>query len=283
MSENPSYTDAVTPSSSSPSTSTSGSHSGSHSGPDFPEPGSGGVSSTDSAPALPAQSGPSAPASPTTDGSSTGDSTTDALKDSASSAKDEAASVAAEAKSSAQAVAETASEQAKDVATETLTQARDLLRQAREEATDQAASQQQRVAGGLRSLSKELSSMASGSETPGMATDLSQQASERLESVSTWLESREPGDVLAEATSFARRRPGAFLAAAAAVGFLGGRMTRSLMAGNDAAPKASGDQAAAASVLPAGDDAPTADRTTVASSFDAPPTAEIGDLARRHP
>ena len=48
--------------------------------------------------------------------------------------------------------------------------------------------------------------------------------------------------MLSEVTSFARRKPGTFLAAAAAVGFLGGRLTRGLAAesgdGDSATPPA---------------------------------------------
>ena len=70
------------------------------------------------------------------------------------------------------------------------------------ELTEQAASQQKRVASGLRSLSKELSAMARGSEQPGMATDLAQQAGERANAVASWLEEREPGHVVDEITRF---------------------------------------------------------------------------------
>ena len=55
--------------------------------------------------------------------------------------------------------------------------------------------------------------MAHGSEQPGMATDLAQQASERTNAVASWLEEREPGHVVDEITRFARQRPGTFLAA----------------------------------------------------------------------
>ena len=113
------------------------------------------------------------------------------------------------------------------------------------ELTEQAATQQKRVASGLRSLSKELSAMARGSEQPGMATDLAQQAGERANAVASWLEEREPGHVVDEITRFARQRPAAFLAVAAGAGFLVGRLGRGLKAasddsndnGNDASPQ----------------------------------------------
>jgi hypothetical protein len=148
-------------------------------------------------------------------------------------AKDQAKSVARDAKQGGQQVAQTAKEQTQEVASEAKDQARQLYHQVRGEFGDQAATQHKRAASGLRTLGDELGSMARGSEQSGVASDLANQASERVNALAGWLESREPGDVLAEVTSFARRKPGTFLAAAAAVGFLGGRLTRGLTADSD--------------------------------------------------
>jgi hypothetical protein len=148
-------------------------------------------------------------------------------------AKDQARSVASDAKQGGQQVAQTAKEQTQEVASEAKDQARQLYQQVRGEFGDQAATQHKRAASGLRTLGDELGSMARGSEQSGVASDLANQASERVNALAGWLESREPGDVLAEVTSFARRKPGTFLAAAAAVGFLGGRLTRGLTADSD--------------------------------------------------
>ena len=62
----------------------------------------------------------------------------------------------------------------------------------------------------------------------GPATALARQASGRAHSVASWLEHREPQDVLQEVQRFARRRPGSFLAIAAVGGLLAGRLTRGL-------------------------------------------------------
>lgn len=166
----------------------------------------------------------------TTPSTESTDSTTDV-------AKDQAKSVASDAKESGQQVAQTAKEQTQEVASEAKHQAQQLYQQVRGELGDQAATQHRRAASGLRTLGDELGSMARGSEQSGVASDVAQQASERVNALASWLESREPGDVLAEVTSFARRKPGTFLAAAAAVGFLGGRLTRGLAAdsGDDSA------------------------------------------------
>lgn len=142
-------------------------------------------------------------------------------------AKDEASSVAADAKAGGKQVAETAKEQASDVASEAKQQAKDVYRQAKRELTEQASTQNQRAAVGLAGLASELRTMADRGDG-GVATDLTQQAASRIDQAAVWLGDREPGDVLNEVKRFARQRPGAFLAAAAAIGFLGGRLTRGL-------------------------------------------------------
>ena len=148
-------------------------------------------------------------------------------------AKDQAAEVAGTARDAGKHVAGVAGEQAGQVASEATHQVKQLVQQTRGELTEQAASQQQRVASGLRSLSKELSAMAQGSEQSGMATDLVHQASDRTNAVASWLEQREPGHVVDEVTRFARQRPGTFLALAAGAGLLVGRLGRGLKAAND--------------------------------------------------
>jgi hypothetical protein len=161
-------------------------------------------------------------------------------------AKDQAAEVAGTARDAGKHVAGVAGEQAAQVATEATQQVKQLVQQTRGELTEQAAGQQQRVARGLRSLSKELRAMAQGSEQSGMATDLVHQASDRTNAVASWLEQREPGHVVDEVTRFARQRPGTFLALAAGAGLLVGRLGRGLKAANDdsndgAAPQGPGN------------------------------------------
>lgn len=105
------------------------------------------------------------------------------------------------------------------------------MAQAKSDLTDQAASQKQKAAEGLRSVSSELHSMASAPEQPGEATDLVRQAAERSAAVASWLDDRDPGSLLAEVTSFARQKPGTFLLLAAGARVLAGRLSRSLSAG----------------------------------------------------
>jgi len=159
-------------------------------------------------------------------------------------AKNQAGEVANTAVDAGKRVAGVAGEQANQVASEATQQVKQLVQQTRSELTEQAASQQKRVASGLRSLGEELSSMARGSEQSGMATDLAHQAGERTSAVASWLEEREPGNVVDEVTRFARQRPGAFLAITAGAGFLLGRLGRGLKAANDDSSESSADASA---------------------------------------
>ena len=95
----------------------------------------------------------------------------------------------------------TAKEQAGEVVSEAREQARTLLDRTRTEVGGQASTQQQRAAESLRSLSGELRSMASAQQEPGMATDLAQQAADKAGQLASWLQDREPGDVLDEVSS----------------------------------------------------------------------------------
>lgn len=168
-----------------------------------------------------------------TDATGSTNTTSEKARETAATAKDEAKSVALDAKEGGRHVAETAKSDVKDVAAETRQQARHLYRQLRTEVTDQAATQNQRAASGLRSLADELGQMVGAAQQPGLASDVARQASDRARGFADWLEQREPGDILNETRDFARRRPGTFLAAAAAIGFLGGRLTRGLADDDD--------------------------------------------------
>jgi hypothetical protein len=155
-------------------------------------------------------------------------------------AKEEAADVAGQAAGAAQTVAETAKAEAANVASEVKTNARDLLQKAKSDLTNQAGTQQQKVAAGLRSISGELETMASASDQPGVASELIRQAAERSKSVAAWLENRDPGSLLDEVQSIARRRPGVFLLVAAGAGVLAGRLGKSLQAGAPASATTTG-------------------------------------------
>jgi hypothetical protein len=171
---------------------------------------------------------------PTTSGATSG-ATTQGI-DSPSSTKDvaknEAANVGQTAKEAGTQVASTAADQAKEVAATTKRQAQDLLQQGRSQVREQAVGQQQKAAQGLSSIAGELRGLANGTSqgAPGPARDLLEQASDKVEEFSTWLQNREPADLLDELRSFARRKPGVFLLGAAAAGILAGRLTSGVKA-----------------------------------------------------
>ena len=146
-------------------------------------------------------------------------------------AKDQARDVAHEGLAGGKHVASVATEQVKEVASEAGHQAKALLDQARSELMDHAASQQNRLAEQLHSLSHQLGSMASTSHQEGLATDLAQQASHQVGTLAHWLSQREPGSLVSEVKDFARSKPGTFLAVAAGIGLVAGRMTRGVKAG----------------------------------------------------
>lgn len=168
---------------------------------------------------------PGAPPAPSGDRE---DSTTDV-------AKSQAQDVAGGAKKAAQQVAGTAKEQAGQVAQEAKTQVKQVVGQAQSELSDQAQTQQTRAASGLHSLGDQLAAMARGSEQPGMATDVAQQAADRAHEFAGWLENRDPQGVLDDVRTFARRKPGMFLVAALGAGVLAGRLARGMSADSDAA------------------------------------------------
>jgi len=64
----------------------------------------------------------------------------------------------------------------------------------------------------------------------GHGHELARQASDRARQAASWLEARQPGDLIEELNRFGRRRPGMFLAGAAIAGVVAGRLTRGIAA-----------------------------------------------------
>jgi hypothetical protein len=156
---------------------------------------------------------------------SEGGSTVDAARSEAANVKDTATGAASDVK-------EVAKGEAAHVAEEAKYQTRNLVDQTRSEMRSQARNQQSILASKMNGWASELGSMASKSDETGPMTDLAQEASRRVGEFSHWLDNHEPADLLDEVKRFARRRPGAFLALAAAAGIVAGRLTRGAVAGN---------------------------------------------------
>jgi hypothetical protein len=154
-------------------------------------------------------------------------------------AKDEAANVGSSAREAGSHVAQSATDQARQVVSETRAQARDLLGEAKGQVGHQAATLQHKAAQQLRAVAGELSEMAAKGGQSGLATQVAQEAAERVRRAASWLDRREPGDLLDGVRDFARRHPGQFLAGAAVAGVVAGRLTRGVTgaAGPDGQPR----------------------------------------------
>jgi len=150
-----------------------------------------------------------------------------AASDVASGAKERASDVASTATEHAAAVAGTAQEKGKEVLGEAKTQAQSLLGQVREQLSQQTQQGHQSAHQGLSSIADELSAMIDGRGAQGgPASQLAEQARDRVNEIARWLEQRQPGDLVEEARNFARRRPGTFLVGALLAGVAVGRLTR---------------------------------------------------------
>lgn len=137
-------------------------------------------------------------------------------------------------------IAGTAAEEVSNVKHEVGAQARNLVGEVRSQLTSQAKTQQERAAGGIRSISDELRSMADASESNSVASSLVSQAASRAGDAAGWLERTDPAGVLDDVKRFARRRPGLFIAIAASTGIVVGRLAKSLASSGDSAENAEG-------------------------------------------
>jgi len=130
-------------------------------------------------------------------------------------------------------VVQSAKEQGREVAAEAGRQAKDMYGRARTEMTDQARTQQKRAVSGLYAVADEAARIADRGGESGPVTQVVRDASSRITQAGRWLEDREPGQLLDEVKRYARRHPGAFLLAAAALGVAAGRFAKNLAGGSD--------------------------------------------------
>lgn len=149
-------------------------------------------------------------------------------------AQQEAGRLGSEAQDAARDVAGTAQQEAVHVKDETMAQAKNLADSAKQEASSQLSTQKDRLAEQSRTVSDDLERISRG-EKP--ESDLVNQAVsmlfQRARQVTEQLESKEPMDLLDDVRRFAARRPGTFLAIAAGVGLLAGRLTRGVKDAHD--------------------------------------------------
>lgn len=157
----------------------------------------------------------------------TGDATSSTDQSKTDQAKGAARDVAMDAQGAGRAVAETAKSEASSVKDDAAREGKKLWDETTSTLSTQATDQMNRAAGTVRTFTDDLSRMARGEQPEaGLATELTGQLTDRTEALATWLEHHEPTDLLDEVQRFARRRPVAFLAIAAGIGFAAGRLTR---------------------------------------------------------
>jgi len=158
-------------------------------------------------------------------------------KEVAGTAAQQGKEVASTAVAGAQQVAGEAKREIADVARTATEEIRGLVGQVSGELRTQATSQTDRLAEGLRTLSTQLQGAASGQPLEaGPVKDLARQAGTTFEQLSSRLQSGGVDGVVQDVSTFARRKPGLFLAVAATAGFFAGRMLR----GAQAASQSSG-------------------------------------------
>jgi hypothetical protein len=147
-------------------------------------------------------------------------------------------------------VAQTTKDQATNVVGEAKQQGRDLVWEARTQVGEQAGTQKARAVDGLRSLGDELQQMAGQGGQSGIAAEVARQAATRAHGLADHLDRHEPSELLDQVRTYARRRPVVFLAGAAVLGVLAGRLTRNL-ASDGSGSRAGSESTALAATPPA--------------------------------
>ena len=142
-------------------------------------------------------------------------------------AAETASTAATTAVGGAKEVAGTAVEQTKQVAGQAKDQVRQLAQQTSTEVKQQADAKTQQATEHIRTMSTAIRSLLEGRpEEASAVTSYLEEAQGKLESFASRLEGGGASGVAEELSSFARRRPGTFLAAAAVFGFAAGRVAR---------------------------------------------------------
>ena len=78
----------------------------------------------------------------------------------------------------------------------------------------------------LRSAADDLQERAAAGGAPGQAADLARQAAGQLSAAASWLDERNPGDLMTEIRALARLRPGLVIAGVAFSGLVAGWLAR---------------------------------------------------------
>ena len=151
---------------------------------------------------------------------------TQAMPQSKEGASGAARQVGADAMQKASDVGSVAGTEARAVVDEAKERANDALRQTREKLRGEATAQSRRLAAAMRDVGGQLDAMANSPSADGLVPDLSRRAAGTLTRTANQIDERGPEAALDDLKSFARRRPGVFLAGALGLGFVVGRMIR---------------------------------------------------------
>jgi hypothetical protein len=162
------------------------------------------------------------------------------MADTVNRARDETREVAADAaergkevtaavQEQAGAVVHEAAEQARRVAAEAKTQVRYVAEDAKMQLRGQAETQASRLADGLERFQQQGQALLAGDrDGAGQLADYADRALASVGQLTYQLRSRSVDDLVGDLRRYAQRRPGAFLAGAAVLGFVAGRMLRSV-------------------------------------------------------
>jgi hypothetical protein len=156
----------------------------------------------------------------------------------AGTAREQAHELGGAARDQAQQVAEVARDKTGEVVGEAKQHARSVLDDVRVEARRRADEQTGRAVGALHDVSRQLRTMSEHGEE-GSLTDLARQAAQKTDEFASHLEAGGVDRVMQDVRSYAQRRPGMFLLAAGAAGFLVGRLVRSASSTSSSSPSTS--------------------------------------------
>jgi hypothetical protein len=118
-----------------------------------------------------------------------------------------------------------ATDETRNVAHEAKEQARNVVDEAKSQLEEQSRTQRDQLAQTLSGFADDLDKMSS--QAPGgLASDVTRQVAQKAHDLSGHLSGREPGQLLDDVRSYARRNPGKFLLGALAAGVVGGRLAR---------------------------------------------------------
>lgn len=150
-------------------------------------------------------------------------------------ARQQAGQITGQARGAAQDMAGTTRQEAAQVKDEALGQAKSLAASAKDEVLSQASTQQQRLAQQSRVTTDDLQRLVRGEQPESdLVSQVLSSVAERAHRFTTALETKQPEDLLTDVRRFAARRPGTFLAVAAGIGLVAGRLTRGLADHDDA-------------------------------------------------